>query len=94
MAGEHSRSFRVIFKAEFDICLNRIESFFEEQGPEPLEWWYIKEIEIINHIEEMLSSNPFIGRTVERGSFKGLRRIIYEKKQTCAIKLPDLLCHS
>ncbi|MBD2868893.1 type II toxin-antitoxin system RelE/ParE family toxin [Paenibacillus arenilitoris] len=35
----------------------------------------------IDHIEDMLSWNPFIGRIVERGSFKGLRRIIYGKSR-------------
>jgi hypothetical protein len=76
-----NRQFRILFKEEFDLCLDRIEEFFAEQGPEPLQWWYDKETEIIDHIERILAVNPFAGQMVERGSFKGLRRITYGKSR-------------
>jgi hypothetical protein len=72
-----NRHFRIIFKDEFVLFLDRIEDFFAEQGTEPLQWWYDKETEIIDHIERILAANPFAGPMVERGSFKGLRRIAY-----------------
>ena len=81
MARGASQDFQVFFKEEFDLCLDRIEAFFAEQGHEPLHWWYDKEIEIIDYIERVLTDNPFAGRIVERGSFKGLRRITYGKSR-------------
>lgn len=83
MSEGNNQPFRIIFKDEFDLCLDRIENFFAEQGPEPLQWWYAKETEIIDHIERMLAFNPFVGPAVERGSFKGLRRITYGKASIC-----------
>lgn len=70
-------------------CLKRnsfsawIESnvFFAEQGQEPLQWWYAKEMEIIDYIEGLLASKPYAGLAVERGSFKGLRRITYGRSK-------------
>lgn len=81
MSEESSRSFRVVFKEEFELCLDRIERFFAEQGPEPLQWWYAKEMEIIDYIEGLLALNPYAGLAVERGSFKGLRRITYGRSR-------------
>lgn len=49
MPEEDKRPFRIVFKGEFDMCLDRIAAFFSEQGLEPLQWWYDKEIEIIDH---------------------------------------------
>lgn len=81
MTEGDNRSFRIIFKDEFDLCLDRIEEFFADQGPEPLQWWYDKETEIIDYLERILETNPFAGPMVERGSFKGLRRITYGKSR-------------
>ncbi|WP_227938988.1 type II toxin-antitoxin system RelE/ParE family toxin [Alkalihalobacillus deserti] len=46
-----------------------------------MKWWFSKEDEIIDHIEVTLSRNPFIGKSVESGSFEGLRRITYGKSR-------------
>ncbi|WP_078429803.1 type II toxin-antitoxin system RelE/ParE family toxin [Alkalihalobacterium alkalinitrilicum] len=73
--------FKVSFTEEFDLCLDNIQQFFAEQGEETLNWWYTKEDEIIDHIESNLSENPFIGREIQKGSFKGLRRITYGKSK-------------
>lgn len=81
MTEGDNRPFRIIFKDEFDLCLDGIENFFAEQGPEPLQWWYVKETEIIDYIERILAANPFAGPKVDRGSFKGLRRITYGKSR-------------
>lgn len=81
MPEEDNQPFGVVFKEEFDVCLDRIEEFFVEQGPEPLQWWYAKETEIIDHIERLLSLNLFAGPAVEWGQFKGLRRITYGKSR-------------
>ena len=81
MPEEDKRPFRIVFKGEFDMCLDRIAAFFSEQGLEPLQWWYDKEIEIIDHIEHMLTFNPYVGHVVEKGSFKGLRRITCGKSR-------------
>jgi len=81
VAEESNQPYLIMFKEEFDLCLDRIENFFAEQGPEPLQWWYAKESEIIDHIELILAFNPLVGSAVERGSFKGLRRITYGKSK-------------
>ncbi|GAE26678.1 hypothetical protein JCM9140_2764 [Halalkalibacter wakoensis JCM 9140] len=51
------------------MCLDKIQHFFSDQGEETLNWWYAKEDEIIDYIDDKLSSNPFIGQAVESGSF-------------------------
>ncbi len=81
MSEESNRPFRVVFKEEFDLCLDRMELFFAEQGSEPLQWWYAKENEIIDYIEGLLAFHPYAGLAVERGSFKGLRRITYGRSK-------------
>ncbi|WP_346208075.1 type II toxin-antitoxin system RelE/ParE family toxin [Caldifermentibacillus hisashii] len=81
MNREENKKYQVFFTQEFEICLNYIQQFFSEQGEEPLQWWYSKEEEIIDYLETRLSKNPFMGRQVETGSFKGLRRIIYGKSK-------------
>ena len=48
-----------------------------EQGEESLQWWYLREDEIINYNDTHLSENPFMDKSVESGRFKGLRRITY-----------------
>jgi plasmid stabilization system protein ParE len=58
-----------------------MELFFAEQGSEPLQWWYAKENEIIDYIEGLLAFHPYAGLAVERGSFKGLRRITYGRSK-------------
>ncbi|MCM3568961.1 type II toxin-antitoxin system RelE/ParE family toxin [Neobacillus mesonae] len=73
--------YTVLFTEEFDLCLENIEKFFSEQEEETLQWWYLREDEIINYIETHLSENPFMGKPVESGSFKGLRRITYGKSR-------------
>ncbi|MFC7395529.1 type II toxin-antitoxin system RelE/ParE family toxin [Scopulibacillus cellulosilyticus] len=81
MQGENENGYSVMFTEEFSLCLDRIQSFFAKQEPDVLEWWYQKEDEIIDYIEKMLSSNPFIGTEVKNGIFKGLRQITYGKNR-------------
>ncbi|WEG13404.1 type II toxin-antitoxin system RelE/ParE family toxin [Pullulanibacillus sp. KACC 23026] len=81
MKKENYKGFKVLFTEEFEWCLDKIQRFFSEQGEETLRWWYSREDEIIEYIETNLSENPFIGREVERGSFKGLRRMTYGKSK-------------
>ncbi|MCZ8516099.1 hypothetical protein O9H85_27595 [Paenibacillus filicis] len=83
MPEEDNQPFGVVFKEEFDVCLDRIEEFFVEQGPEPLQWWYAKETEIIDHIERLLSLNLFAGPAVEWGQFKGLYFVFKNEEETC-----------
>ena len=74
-------NYTVLFTEEFEVCLDKIQHFFSGQGKETLNWWYTKEDEIIDFIDEALSNNPFLGQIVESGSFKGLRRLIYGKSR-------------
>lgn len=69
----------VNFSEEFDIYLDQIQIFFAEQGIETLNWWYTQEDTLIDYLEQTLSSYPFIGQLVEKGPFKGFRRITYGK---------------
>lgn len=73
--------YKVLFTEEFELCLDEIQQFFSEQGEETLQWWYLREDEIIEYIETHLTENPFIGMSVERGSFKGLRRMTFGKSR-------------
>jgi plasmid stabilization system protein ParE len=81
MNKENKSHFKVIFTEEFSLCLDEIQVFFAEYDNETLEWWYLKEDENIDYIDNLLSENPYIGRSVESGSFKGLRRITYGKSR-------------
>lgn len=81
MSEENNGLFRVVFKEEFVLCLDRIERFFADQSSETLQWWYAKEVEIIDYIEHMLTHNPYTGIAVERGNFKGLRRLTYGRSK-------------
>lgn len=81
MSEEDNVIYEVQFTEEFNECLDRIQTFFSEQGSDVLEWWFNKEDEIIDHINILLSSNPYAGVEVQSGSFKGLRRIIYGKSK-------------
>lgn len=71
----------MLFTEEFELCLDKIQQFFSDQGAETLKWWFSKENEIIDYIEVTLSRSPFIGKAVESGSFEGLRRITYGKSR-------------
>lgn len=81
MTKENSNHYIVLFTEEFEMCLDNIQQFFFEQGEEPLQWWFFKEDEIIDYIEKTLSTTPFAGKSVESGSFKGLRRITYGRSR-------------
>ncbi|MCR2823797.1 type II toxin-antitoxin system RelE/ParE family toxin [Lederbergia panacisoli] len=81
MRKENYKAYKVLFTQEFEFCLDNVQQFFSEQGEETLHWWYLREDEIIEYIETHLSENPFIGKLVESGSFKGLRRITYGKSR-------------
>ncbi|WNS76396.1 type II toxin-antitoxin system RelE/ParE family toxin [Bacillus sp. DTU_2020_1000418_1_SI_GHA_SEK_038] len=81
MKEEAKQTYQVVFTDEFDLCLDIIQEFYADQGDETLAWWYLKEEEIIDYIESLLSTNPFIGRSVDKGKFKGLRRITYGKSK-------------
>lgn len=78
---ENKKNYKVLFTEEFELCLDKIQEFFSEQGIETMHWWYTKEDVIIDYIESHLSENPFIGHSVESGSFQGLRRIAYGKSR-------------
>lgn len=60
-----------------------------ERGEETLQWWYLQEDKIIEYIEIHFSENLFIGKAVESGSFKGLRRIVYGKSRHYAVHEKD-----
>lgn len=77
MEKENKKQYNVFYTEEFEYCLDHIQQFFLEQGEETLQWWYSKEDELFEYIETNLSVTPFIGKPVESGSFKGLRRITY-----------------
>lgn len=74
-------NFKVVFTEEFVLCLDRIQRFFGEQDNEALNWWYSKEEEIIDFIENLLSVTPYAGLAVESGPFTGLRQITYGKSR-------------
>ena len=46
-----------------------------------LEWWFSKEDDMIDEIDQLLSSFPYTGKMVEQGPFKGLRCLTYGKSQ-------------
>jgi hypothetical protein len=48
-------------------------SIFSEQGEDVLKWWFSKEDNMIDEIDQLLSSFPFAGKMVEQGPFKDLR---------------------
>jgi len=52
-----------------------------ENNQEFLLWWYLREDEIIEYIETHLSETPFMGKAIESGGFKGLRKITYGKSR-------------
>lgn len=81
MTVENNRKFSVYFTEEFNNCLDQIQSFFAEQGEDVLEWWFGKEDNMIDEIDRLLSSFPYIGKMVEDGPFKGLRYLTYGKSQ-------------
>jgi hypothetical protein len=76
---ENNHFYDVLFTEEFDNCLDHIQDFFAEQGDETLNWWYLREVKLINHLEQLLSRHPHVGQLVKRGSFKDLRRTVYGK---------------
>jgi hypothetical protein len=76
---ESNHNYDVVFTEEFDNCLIHIQDFFAEQGDETLNWWYLREEKLINHLDQLLSRYPYIGQLIERGNFKGLRRTVYGK---------------
>jgi len=59
----------------------KYSTVFSEQGKETIQWWYLKEDEIIDYIETLLSENPYIGTQVKSGCFKGLRKITFGKSR-------------
>ncbi|MGN7388774.1 hypothetical protein [Sporosarcina sp. SAFN-015] len=71
MREENNRSYSVHFTEEFNNCLDQIQAFFAEQGEDVLEWWFSKEDNMIDEIDRLLSSFPYVGRTVEHGPFEG-----------------------
>ncbi|HLS65893.1 MAG TPA: type II toxin-antitoxin system RelE/ParE family toxin [Pseudogracilibacillus sp.] len=81
MDKESNSSFSVYFTEEFNKCLDRIQAFFAEQGEDVLEWWFAKEDNMIEEINHLLSSFPYIGKRVEEGPFKGLRCLTYGKSR-------------
>ncbi len=81
MTKENNQKYSVQFTEEFNRCLDQIQSFFEEQGKEVLEWWISKEDSMIDEINDQLSSFPYAGKMVEQGSFKGMRCLTYGKSR-------------
>lgn len=81
MTKENNRKFSVHFTDEFNRCLDQIQAFFAEQGEDVLEWWISKESNMIDEIDHLLSSFPYVGKMVEQGQFKGLRCLTYGKSR-------------
>src|SRR5690625_7214359 len=81
MNKESDQKFSVYFTNEFNKCLDQIQAFFAEQGEDVLEWWFLKQDNMIDEIDHLLSSFPYAGKRVEEGPFKGLRRITYGKSR-------------
>ncbi|MFD2760780.1 type II toxin-antitoxin system RelE/ParE family toxin [Lentibacillus juripiscarius] len=78
---EDNRKFSVYFTEEFNKSLDQIQAFFSEQGEDVLEWWFTKEDNMIDEIDQLLSSFPYAGKMVEQGPFKGLRCLTYGKSR-------------
>jgi|SRR5690625_163434 len=81
MDKESNRNFSVYFTEEFNKCLDQIQAFFADQGEDVLEWWVTKEDNMIDEIDHLLSSFPYVGKRVEEGSFKGFRCLTYGKSR-------------
>ncbi|MDW0118694.1 hypothetical protein QTL97_17355 [Sporosarcina thermotolerans] len=81
MREENNQSYSVHFTEEFNRCLDQIQTFFAEHGEEVLEWWFSKEDYMIDEIDRLLSSFPYVGRMVEQGPFQGLRCLTYGKSR-------------
>lgn len=81
MTVEDNRKFSVYFTEEFNNCLDRIQAFFAEQGEDVLEWWFTREDSMIDEIDRLLSSFPYVGKIVEEGQFEGLRCMTYGKSR-------------
>ncbi len=64
MTKDDNQSFSVHFTEEFNRCLDQIQPFFAEQGEDVLEWWFSKEDNMIDEIDRLLSSFPYIGKMV------------------------------
>lgn len=78
--NETNHLYNVKLTEEFDIFLDHIQSFFADQGPDTLIWWYAREETLIDYLEQTLSRYPFIGQQVEKGPFIGFRRTTYDLK--------------
>jgi|SRR5690625_2071762 len=81
MSKEGNRNFSVYFTEEFNKCLDQIQNFFADQREDVLEWWLMREDNMIDEIDYMLSSFPYVGKKVEEGSFKGFRCLTYGKSR-------------
>ena len=81
MDKESNRNFSVYFTEEFNKCLDQLQAFFADQEEDVLEWWFTKEDNMINEIDHLLSSFPYVGKRVEEGSFKGFRCLTYGKSR-------------
>lgn len=81
MTKESNLGFSVYFTKEFNRCLNQIQAFFAEQGEDVLEWWFTREDNMIDEIDRLLSSFPYIGKMVEQGPFEGFRCLTYGKSR-------------
>ena len=64
MGKESERNFSVYFTEEFNKCLDQIQAFFADQGKDVLEWWFTKEGNMIDEIDNLLSSFPYVGKRV------------------------------
>lgn len=81
MTKEGNQGFSVYFTEEFSRSLNEIQAFFQEQGEDVLAWWFMKEDNMIDEINRMLSSFPYVGKAVEHGPFEGFRCLTYGKSR-------------
>ncbi|HHU19827.1 MAG TPA: type II toxin-antitoxin system RelE/ParE family toxin [Bacilli bacterium] len=81
MNREDNHVFSIHFTEEFNKCLDKIQAFFSDQGEDVLEWWFLKEDNMIDEINRLLSSFPYAGKEVEHGEFKGFRCLTYGKSQ-------------
>lgn len=78
---EDNQKYSIYFTEEFNKCLDQIQVFFLEQGEDVLEWWFSKEDNMIDEIDQLLSSFPYVGKMVEQGPFKDFRCLTYGKSR-------------
>ncbi len=85
MDKESNRNFSVYFTEEFNKCLDQIQSFFADQGVDVLEWWVTKEDNMINEIDHLLSSFPYVGKSQHRMLNYLIFYMVFEDEETIVV---------